>query len=114
MEQVLVLPRTVHQVPTQIQQHLTHQAHWEKTVQATLETEVVQVPAEVVLTEVEAVTVVQETTVVPVVHQDQTQRQVAQNQMVLVLHQAEQEFLITHQASQLEANLVLQEETAKQ
>ena len=90
MEQVLVLPRTVHQVPTQIRQHLTHQAHWEKTVQDTLETEVVQVPVEVVLTEVLEVTVVQVTTVVPVVHRDQTQRQAAQKATVLELHQAEQ------------------------
>ena len=61
-----------------------------RTVQDTLETEVVQVPAEGVLTEVKAVTVVQVTTVVPVVHQDQTQRQVAQKATVLELHQAEQ------------------------
>ena len=90
VEQVLVLPRTVHQAPTQIQQHLTLQAHWEKTAQDILETEVVQVPVEGVLTEVLAVTVVQVTTVVPVVHQDQTQRQVAQKATVLELHQAEQ------------------------
>ena len=66
-------------------------------MQATLETEVVQVPAEVVLTEVEVVTVVQVTTVVPVVHQDQTQRQVAQKATVLESHQAVQIMLTISQ-----------------